>query len=440
MKQKWNYSNPIFDADKYNDTLLRYSPWSGHRRFGYDLINYYEPEIIVELGSFYGCSAFTFMQAIKDNHLKSQMFPVDLWEAKDTFTLNDYEQDVYSFFNEVKEKEFSSISVQMLKMTFDEASQQFKEKSIDILHIDGSHNYEDVKHDFELWLPKVKENGIILFHDISDQLLYNKTLGSCKYWKEIKKQYNNTEELQYSWGLGILFLDKDRFLDFKEKVDVKYYLKLNTYEETECKDRVRRDYFKLIDATQWIESLKKDKTLLEKDNSKLVDDIQKCKADFEKGIRDKELYINELLDTIDKYKSNNELIKVDYEKTIKEKEKYIGELQEINEKCRRENLEIIKKYEKENTAIKAAYETTIKKKDIYVGELQDAVDGYKNENINIKKSYEETIDGKEKYINELLETVRKYADEINQVKEAYEQTIDGKDNYIKELEEKIRKI
>ena len=78
MKEKWEYFSGDFVADQYNDTLLKYSPWSGHRRFGYDLVSYYEPENLVELGSHYGGSMFAFAQAVRDGKLKTTCYAIDL--------------------------------------------------------------------------------------------------------------------------------------------------------------------------------------------------------------------------------------------------------------------------------------------------------------------------------------------------------------------------
>lgn len=42
---------------------------------------------------------------------------------------------------------------------------QFKDKSIDFLFIDGDHTYNAVEKDFNLYFPKVKEGGLIFMHD-----------------------------------------------------------------------------------------------------------------------------------------------------------------------------------------------------------------------------------------------------------------------------------
>ena len=41
-------------------------------------------------------------------------------------------------------------------------------KSINVLFIDGDHSYEGCKRDIEAWLPHMKKNGVILFHDCDE--------------------------------------------------------------------------------------------------------------------------------------------------------------------------------------------------------------------------------------------------------------------------------
>ena len=37
---------------------------------------------------------------------------------------------------------------------------------IDLLFIDGSHEYEQVKKDFDAWAPKIKADGVLAIHDV----------------------------------------------------------------------------------------------------------------------------------------------------------------------------------------------------------------------------------------------------------------------------------
>lgn len=480
MRDKWEYFEGEFVADRYNDTLLKYSPWSGHRRFGYDLVSYYEPENLVELGSFYGCSTFAFMQAIRKNQLSTKMYPVDLWEAGDKFTIHDYEQDVYGFFKKICESEFSDITVNMMKMTFDEAKSFFDDYSIDILHIDGSHAYEDVKHDYESWISKVKKDGIVLFHDVSEQLLYGKTLGSCIFWKELKEKYPFTAEMQHSWGLGILFLSEEKYRDFLNKVDMDYYLKMSTYDETIAKDRIRTDYFRLLDANKWIESLKHDKEAADQDNSRLLHEIDTIRENYKNTDKEKDMYAEELKRTIQKYKrmveekdAYAEELKVTiqgyeytvegkdayvdelrgtiqkYEQTAESKDAYVGELKDTirkyedtfagKDKYIKELLTTIEAYKQENQKIKEAYEQTIEAKDTYIEELQDTVQGYEDTFVGKDKYIEELLAAIEGYKQELSMTIEAYKKENQDIKAAYEQTVAGKDAYIEELESR-RKI
>ncbi|MFR8043690.1 MAG: class I SAM-dependent methyltransferase [Clostridium butyricum] len=353
--KNWEYHNPKFESDKLNYDLLRYAPWSGHRNFVYDFVVYFNPEVIVELGSHYGCSAFTFAQAIKDYNLDSKLYAIDTW-AGDDYTRNDYENDVYSVFRDTVANFYQNQKIEMLRMTFDQASSKFQDKSIDVLHIDGSHHYEDVKHDFYSWLPKVKDDGIIFLHDISEDIVLDSKMGSNRFWNELKEVYNNTIEFDFSWGLGIIFLSENKFLLLND-IDFKKYQRINNELAVQYREELRKQHFILKDNNFYIDSLKEQIEIKDCHLNKYADDMKKkdryiyeLKHDINecnKNIQGKDQYINELTnqvsDLVDQVSKLNKCID-DYAKNVQDKDNYIEELetnlQELSIKDNKNNNKI----------------------------------------------------------------------------------------------------
>jgi predicted O-methyltransferase YrrM len=46
-----------------------------------------------------------------------------------------------------------------------EVAKGFKNKSLDFVFIDASHDYESVRDDIKAWLPKIKKGGVLSGHD-----------------------------------------------------------------------------------------------------------------------------------------------------------------------------------------------------------------------------------------------------------------------------------
>ena len=66
------------------------------------------------------------------------------------------------------------------------------DNTLDFCYIDADHSYDSVKNDLDIWLPKIKINGIICGHDyIEDGLHYDqndgKLIGDFGVQKAVKE-------------------------------------------------------------------------------------------------------------------------------------------------------------------------------------------------------------------------------------------------------------
>ena len=185
----------LFGVDDYMP-----SAWIGHAPFMKFIIREIMPKLFVELGVHNGFSYFVGCQAIKECQLDCESFAVDHWLGDSQAGF--FDDNIFQGVVELNQK-YSDFS-NLLKMSFDEALDQFQNSSIDLLHIDGFHSYDSVKKDFESWLPKMSPDAIILLHDIH---VRRNTFGVYLFWEELKKVYK-TIEFAGSHGLGVVFLGK----------------------------------------------------------------------------------------------------------------------------------------------------------------------------------------------------------------------------------------
>jgi MMP 1-O-methyltransferase len=129
-------------------------------------------EHVVELGSWRGLSAIWLAAGLKDRGI-GKLFAVDTWggsfnEALHQQLLVGYSQHqlYHEFLANIARCGVSEV-VEPMYMTTAEAAMAWSHgRSIGLLHIDASHEYEHVLQDFELWTPYVKANGLIIFDDV----------------------------------------------------------------------------------------------------------------------------------------------------------------------------------------------------------------------------------------------------------------------------------
>ena len=169
--------------------------WSMHLPFAWDLMRELQPRTFVELGVYKGESYFTFCQSVEENGIGTLCYGIDTWEG-DAYT-GTYHPEVGREV-EAYNTRYSGFS-KLFRTTFTKALSFFPDSSIDLLHIDGSHRYEEVKGDFEEWLPKLSEQGIMLLHDV---MVRDRGFGVWRLWLEIANQHP-TFVFEFGHGLGV---------------------------------------------------------------------------------------------------------------------------------------------------------------------------------------------------------------------------------------------
>ncbi|WP_137125322.1 class I SAM-dependent methyltransferase [Roseomonas sp. HF4] len=173
------------------------SAWWGHVPFAAWLVGAARPRSIVELGSFAGVSYFAFCQAVIAEGLECRCHAVDTWQGD--AHAGQYDDSIHDDFKRHHDAKYAAIS-QMHRCTFDEALASFPDGSVDILHIDGLHTYDAVRHDFETWLPKLSDRGVVLFHDANERMA---DFGVWRFWEEVSARWPGFLFL-HSHGLGVL--------------------------------------------------------------------------------------------------------------------------------------------------------------------------------------------------------------------------------------------
>jgi lipopolysaccharide biosynthesis protein len=171
--------------------------WIEHIPFALWLIEAHRPGYLVELGTHFGNSYFSFCQGVARIGLPTRCYAIDTWRGDEQSGY--YDDHVFEAVSAHNEAKYGGLS-RLLRCKFDEALSSFLDGTIDLLHIDGLHTYEAVKHDFESWLPKLSERAVVLLHDTN---VREGGFGVFRLWAELAERYPNFEFL-HGHGLGVL--------------------------------------------------------------------------------------------------------------------------------------------------------------------------------------------------------------------------------------------
>ena len=149
--------------------------------FLYEITFESKAENVLELGSRQMQSGRTFLSALSDNK-KGILTAVDLGDRSDRIT-----------------DELMPYLRMVVGNTHDEKTlNKVNDREYNILFIDAGHSYEDVKKDYKMYSPLVKDGGFIILHDV-----VNENCGVPRFWAEL--DIKNKVTLPYGVaGLGII--------------------------------------------------------------------------------------------------------------------------------------------------------------------------------------------------------------------------------------------
>ncbi|KQW56459.1 class I SAM-dependent methyltransferase [Variovorax sp. Root411] len=173
------------------------SGWWGHVPFAAWVVEACEPRVLVELGTHHGVSYAAFCEAVLRAGLPTRCYAVDHWQG-DAHAGN-FGDEVYEDVREFNAQHFSAFS-ELVRMDFDAAAGTFADGSIDLLHIDGFHTYEAVRHDYDTWAPKLSPRAVVLFHDTN---VRQGDFGVYRLFSELAATLPHFEFL-HGHGLGVI--------------------------------------------------------------------------------------------------------------------------------------------------------------------------------------------------------------------------------------------
>ncbi|MGE5669046.1 MAG: class I SAM-dependent methyltransferase, partial [Betaproteobacteria bacterium] len=191
-------------AEQLSPRLLKSPWWIGHIPFAYELIGRLRPATIVELGTYSGSSFAAFCQAVEACALDARCYGIDLWEGD--IHMGEFEEDLYQEVSRYMASTYPGIAT-LVRKDFHEAVALFADRSVDLLHIDGTHTYEAVSGDFHAWFGKLSDRAVVLFHDTNVTVTNTgeaaRRFGVRRFFDDVKGAYPHFE-FSHCWGLGVL--------------------------------------------------------------------------------------------------------------------------------------------------------------------------------------------------------------------------------------------
>jgi hypothetical protein len=178
--------------------------WNGTSQAFAHLIDQTKPDLIIEVGTWFGQSAITMGNYIKEKNLPTNIYCVDTWlgaiefwtdladtPERDLMQKNGYPQAYYQFLSNVVHNNLQDIILPFPNTSLI-AARYFIKYNIKskLIYIDGSHDEDDVYLDIKYYF-QILENGGIIFGD--DFAWYQVKNAVEKFTSEMGLTYETLE-------------------------------------------------------------------------------------------------------------------------------------------------------------------------------------------------------------------------------------------------------
>jgi hypothetical protein len=173
--------------------------WNSRQPIFSELIREVRPSVIIEVGTWLGASAIHMATECKAAELQTTIWCVDTWLGAEEFWYSDlkdrdlrlrhgYPQVYFDFLANVVQHGCQDMIVPV-PCTSSIAARLLKARGVmaDLIYIDGSHHYEDVRADIRNYFPLVRSCGVIFGDDyewndvrraVNDELFRHEQVGA----------------------------------------------------------------------------------------------------------------------------------------------------------------------------------------------------------------------------------------------------------------------
>ncbi|MBF0510868.1 MAG: class I SAM-dependent methyltransferase [Candidatus Omnitrophica bacterium] len=187
---------------------------------------------IVEIGSWKGKSTIWLAQGVKDAKKKQVLYAIDPHVGSSEHQQENHKVWTYEeFLKNIDAANVTDIIHPIVKYS-SEAIPDLKVRPIELLFIDGAHEYEFVAQDYKLFAPLVSMDGYVAFHDTPWP-------GVKQFIKEIFK----SNELKNIYFVDtILLAQKTSSLSLKDKIKNRFMLGLHQQLQQACDSKAPKTF------------------------------------------------------------------------------------------------------------------------------------------------------------------------------------------------------